>query len=209
MVQKGNKTDDSKFVEINHVVPNNPQQNEEKTQNVIENGQHDEPTKHIKMEVDEPKSLKVEIKQEEPTNIKEEPIYKEPAKPLMEKWFSLADKELQLQTQECPIFPLQFANYCNVQCKDVNTIQGNRWEIQNNLHLYNVPAVLEGKDEKVYTNESILTPSGLNETVIKQFLRKRLVSFKIFLFCKGDINIYLINRFLKTILKILRMSNKN
>lgn len=185
LVQKGNKLDDSKFVEINHVVPSNP------NQQMDDDSMKREPTDfndeaRIKSEFDD--NVKAENGTIVTNSIKEECDDKEDlddtnenrqnnlsnARPqLMPKWFSLVDKEVPLGSTDCPSFKNMFFHFQNIQCKDEIIIQGHQWEIQNNLHFYD--AKINDKQEGLieFKNESVLTPSGLNERVMKKIIEQK------------------------------------
>jgi Williams-Beuren syndrome DDT (WSD), D-TOX E motif len=167
LVQKGNKLDDSKFVEINHVVPSNQQ--------IEEQNDYVDSEMKIKNEmVDKIKSEK-ELMEFNDHNIKEEFDKQEDLKEnyklpqLLPKWFSLIEKEVPLPTTDCPIFNNIFYLYQNTQCKDELIIQGQQWEIQNNLHFYDAKV-----NEKLayidFKNESVLSTSGLNEKTINRII---------------------------------------
>lgn len=176
LVQKGNKLDDSKFVEINHVVPSNPNQMmEEHDMKEMES----KPT--IKSEIEEIKSemkFKEEDDQESDKN-NENHVENGKHPQLLEKWFSLVEKDIPLVTDDCPKFNNKLYIFQNVQCKDEIIIQGHQWEIQNNLHFYDAK-VKEQQDGYIeFKNESVLSTSGLNEKVMNKVLENGSFVFDI------------------------------
>ena len=156
LVQKGNKLDDSQFVEINHVVPSNSNQQHEEQINY-------EQEIKIKNEKEELNLMNENcIKQEE----KDDVNVTTPEFPqLLPKWFSLIEKEVPLSSSDYPIFKNTFELYQNTQCKDEMIIQGQQWEIQNNLHFYDVK-VNEKLSVVDFKNESVLSTSGLKDKTI-------------------------------------------
>jgi hypothetical protein len=170
LVQKGNKLDDSKFVEINHVVPSNPSQQMEEQNDYLEIKK--EMVDKIKFENEkmgfDENVMNVSVIKEEfdkQEDLKEE--YKVPQ--LLPKWFSLIEKEVPLPTPDCPIYKNIFYLFQNTQCKDELIIQGQQWEIQNNLHFYD--AKVNEKLETIdFKNESVLSTSGLNEKFMNKMI---------------------------------------
>lgn len=174
LVQKGNKLDDSKFVEINHVVPSNQSMEEDNSSRresvdgglkiKNENSDHAKSeystaTNSIKEDCDE-KSMR--------ENHDENEDNKRPQ--LLTKWFSLVDKEVPLVTTDCPMYQNMATSFHNQQCKDEVIIQGHQWEIQNNLHFYDakVNDVRDGFLD--FKTESVLSTSGLNEKIINKVM---------------------------------------
>lgn len=162
LVQKGNMLDDSKFVEINHVVPSQ------------------EENKPIEVKSEVVDSIKVESELMQANSIKEECddviMNKNECKTpqLMPKWFSLIDKEVPLVTNECPMFSNMFNIFQNYQCSDEIILQGHQWEIQNNLIFYDAK-VNEAVDMSVdLKNESVLNTSGLNDKIIDKVMTSDL-----------------------------------
>lgn len=189
LVQKGNKLDDSKFVEINHVVPSNPNQLMEDDNNIIKDKNEAMKIKNEKVERSDnemmehseqsfgPNSIKEEYDDKDNVNeaIENNHEYKENSLPqLMPKWFSLVDKEIPLVTSDCPSFKNMFFVYQNMQCRDEIILQGHQWEIQNNLHFYD--AKINDKQDGFidFKNESMLSTSGLNERFIKKIVNNEL-----------------------------------
>lgn len=86
-----------------------------------------------------------------------------------EKWFSLINKELPLDSIE---FPACFASqliYNNITCESLIQIQGNPWDIANNLQYFNSPSDMR-EVEFFKSLDSILTPSGLNEAIMSKVM---------------------------------------
>jgi hypothetical protein len=171
LVQKGNEKDDSKFVEINHVVPTMNKTNEVKN----EQEQQNDEIKVEKMEVDDPKVIEennsiVIIKDEE--NVKVENDEK-----VSMKWFSLVDKEVPLLINDCPLFENKIKEFHEVQCSEEFMMQGHSWEIHNNLQFYDVKKKLSENQHSVeFKNESVLSTSGLKDESIKKFMNDGILN---------------------------------
>ncbi|XP_058819752.1 uncharacterized protein LOC131682355 isoform X3 [Topomyia yanbarensis] len=99
---------------------------------------------------------------------------------LMERWFSIVDKDLPLTSMECPLpsikgtTPASLARqvYTNITCREICQIQGNRWDIGNNIQFFSVP--LERGVEIHFKNESILSLSGLDEDEMNDVIAKKV-----------------------------------
>ncbi|XP_055641579.1 uncharacterized protein LOC129778600 isoform X3 [Toxorhynchites rutilus septentrionalis] len=99
---------------------------------------------------------------------------------LMERWFSIVAKDLPLSSMECPLpsikgsTPASIARqvYTNISCKEICQIQGNRWDIGNNIQFFSVP--LEKSVEIHFNNESFLTLSGLDEDEMNKVIAKKM-----------------------------------
>lgn len=176
LVQKGNKLDDSKFVEINHVVPSNHAEEEKNIRDSIEGPMIKNEVEDMNLDLttnsikDEPGS-KDEDDGDKQQNGKEVPQ-------LLSKWFSLVEKEIPLPTNDCPIFKHMFEVYQNQQCKDENIIQGHQWEIQNNLHFYDAK-VQDDQDGFVeFKAESFLSISGLSEKIMNTIMETGSIDIK-------------------------------
>ncbi|EAT46809.1 AAEL002037-PA [Aedes aegypti] len=99
---------------------------------------------------------------------------------LMERWFSIVDKDLPLSSTECPLPSLKGTTpaamarqvYTNITCKEICQSQGNRWDIGNNIQFFSVP--LEKGVEILFKNESFLSLSGLNEEEMNDVIAKRV-----------------------------------
>lgn len=169
LVQKASK-DDSRFVEINHVVPSQPIQKMEeesceiiKTQMMVD--KMDIKNENIPMEEDASvKENNEEIKIEEEKRPKFES--------LLPKWFSLIDQEIPLATNECPMIQSQVELFKNIQCKDEIITHGHIWEVQNNLHFFNPKLLCENTEisDIEFKNDSILSTSGLDLIMIEKTL---------------------------------------
>jgi len=178
LVQKGNKLDDSKFVEINHVVPSNPMQKveEEQKQNNEKIEIKNEKDIKVKIENDGLNDTKdgISINSESLNNgddIKSENIKSFKMEPLLSKWFSLVDPEIPLYTPDCPLIPCQVEMFRNIQCKDDIIMHGHQWEIQNNLHFYNPKLYYENNENEIeFKNDSVLSTSGLDLLMIDKAL---------------------------------------
>lgn len=168
LVQKASK-DDSRFVEINHVVPSQPvQKMEEESCEIIKTqvDKMDIKNENIPMEEDTVKERNEEIKNEEEKRPKFEP--------LLPKWFSLIDLEIPLPTSECPMIQSQVELFKNIQCKDEIITHGHIWEVQNNLHFFNPKLLCESTEisDIEFKNDSILSTSGLDLIMIEKTLIK-------------------------------------
>ncbi|XP_055539532.1 uncharacterized protein LOC129726625 isoform X4 [Wyeomyia smithii] len=99
---------------------------------------------------------------------------------LMERWFSIVDKDLPLSSTECPLPSLKGTTpaalarqiYTNITCKEICQIQGNRWDIGNNIQFFSVP--LEKGVDIHFKNESILSSSGLDEDEMNDVIAKKV-----------------------------------
>lgn len=177
LVQKANKDDTSRFVEINHVVPSQPIQKVEE-----ENCEEIKPQEDVKMEI---KNEDIPMEDETNSTIKEtseemkngEEESKAPKfEPLLPKWFSLIDQEILLPTTECPMIQQQIELFKNIQCKDEIITHGHLWEIQNNLHFYNPKHLCESTEisDIEFKNDSVLSTSGLDFATIEKSLNKEI-----------------------------------
>lgn len=176
LVQKGNKLDDSKFVEINHVVPSNPNQMVDddasmlkdsndamKIKKELYDNKHESNASEPNSRSNDEKDDKENVREAIENNLAcgdNKPSH------LIPKWFSLVEKDVPLVTTDCPLFEHKAIAYQNMQCKDEIILQGHQWEIQNNLHFYDVKEG-ELQDGLVsFKNESVLSTSGLSERTI-------------------------------------------
>lgn len=99
---------------------------------------------------------------------------------MMERWFSIVDKDLPLTSTECPLPTLKGTTpaamarqvYTNITCKEICQSQGNRWDIGNNIQFFSVP--LEKGVEIHFKNESFLSLSGLDEEEMNDVIAKRV-----------------------------------
>lgn len=181
LVQKGNKLDDSKFVEINHVVPSNPNQLIDDESLKREAPDFNDGGIKIKSESDDvvrseneiigTNSIREDCDDKDLHNAIESYEGLENERPqLLSKWFSLVDKEVPLGSSDCPIFRNMFFHFQNCQCKDEIILQGHQWEIQNNLHFYDVKINDKEDSFTEFKNESVLSTSGLNERFMKKVM---------------------------------------
>lgn len=177
LVQKANKDDTSRFVEINHVVPSQPIQKVEE-----ENCEEIKPQEDVKMEV---KNENIPMEDEANSTTKEnsdevkngEEESKAPKfEPLLPKWFSLIDQEIPLPTTECPMIQQQVELFKNIQCKDEIITHGHFWEVQNNLHFFNPKHLCESTEisDIEFKNDSVLSTSGLDMMTIEKSLNKEI-----------------------------------
>lgn len=105
-------------------------------------------------------TIKIEIKNEFMDEIIEEPI--------IEKWFSIANREIQLTSCETQIPLSSQAAYSNITCDMILQCQGNRWDIGNNAHYFHVP--IEGPSNLQINRDSVLTLSGLDDDMMYKVL---------------------------------------
>lgn len=88
-----------------------------------------------------------------------------------EKWFSIVNRNVPLDSTECPASFATQVLYNNISCETIVQMQGHRWDIVNNLQYYNTATLdLPNASEFVVPNETILTPSGLNEGLMSKVL---------------------------------------
>lgn len=161
LVQKASK-DDSRFVEINHVVPFQPPPIQADTCEVIT----DIKNENIPMEEEVSK---------EQNDIKHEEEKRPKFEALLPKWFSLIDQEIPLATSECPMIHSQVELFKNIQCKDEIITHGHVWEVQNNLHFFNPKILCENTEisDIEFKNDSILSTSGLDLAMIEKTLNEQ------------------------------------
>lgn len=117
----------------------------------------------------EPKEepVKIEIKDED-NDIEIITIPDDPkTEPIFDKWFSIANRELPLTSLECETPDTSQIAYSNVSCEGVLQSQGNRWDIGNNAHYFNVP-VENNARPLTFNRDSFLSVSGLDEAMMKR-----------------------------------------
>lgn len=115
---------------------------------------------------DEP-PVKIEIKEED-NDIEIITIPDDPkTEPIFDKWFSIANRELPLTSLECDTPDMSQIAYSNVTCEGVLQSQGNRWDIGNNAHYFNVP-VENAMPALTFNRDSFLTVSGLDDAMMKR-----------------------------------------
>lgn len=117
----------------------------------------------------EPKEepVKIEIKDDDndieiitiPDDPKNEPIF--------DKWFSIAKRELPLTSLECETPDISQIAYSNVSCEGVLQSQGNRWDIGNNAHYFNVVTEIKAPP-LMFNRDSFLSVSGLDDAMMKR-----------------------------------------
>lgn len=114
-------------------------------------------------------AVKLEIKDEIKNEVDDDMEGVVKSETLMDKWFSIADRELQLTSTECtPTMACQ-ASFSNITCDNPMQCQGNRWEIGNNAQYFNVP--VEGLNSTlVFNRDSFLTLSGLDDDMMAEAL---------------------------------------
>lgn len=176
LVQKGNKLDDSKFVEINHVVPSNQSMEEEN--NLRESAENSMKMKNESMDTSHGEMMDANSIKEEGTD-KENGLDCHKTPQLLPKWFSLVEKEVPLVSPECSTITSMFYAFQNYQCKDEIILQGHQWEIQNNLVFYDAK-IKDNNDAFVdFKNESVLSTSGLNEKIMNKILDSETTSLDV------------------------------
>jgi len=135
-----------------------------------------EPTKNNAMLDDTKPDLKIEkmdIKDEDDDVIKIDDDDKDEDNknnPLIDKWFSIINKEVQLSSLEYPGSITSHLPYANLTCECLLQTQGNRWDIGNNIQYFNIPVEASLNDGQFIT-ESILSASGLDEQLIDMILK--------------------------------------
>ncbi|XP_037903201.1 bromodomain adjacent to zinc finger domain protein 2B isoform X3 [Hermetia illucens] len=107
-------------------------------------------------------TVKSEVKQE-PDVLGDDMIKPEVA---IEKWFSILNREMPLTAPEQHNTQEYQKLFSNVVCESQIQIQGNRWDISNNVQYFTVP-LENGKIDLHFRNESILSLSGLDEQLVE------------------------------------------
>lgn len=88
-----------------------------------------------------------------------------------EKWFSIVNREVPLDSTESPASYATQVLYNNVSCEAIVQMQGHRWDIVNNLQYYNTSTLdLPTPSDVTVATETILTPSGLKEEIMARVL---------------------------------------
>lgn len=133
----------------------------------------EKPTEDQAMDIHRPEpTIKPEIvivEDSEDNDIKKEATEEEEEE---EKWFSLVNREIPLDSQECPASYATQVLYNNISCETIVQMQGHRWDIVNNLQYYNTNTLeLPSASEFAMATETILTPSGLNEALMCKVLK--------------------------------------
>lgn len=80
---------------------------------------------------------------------------------ILEKWFSIANREIQLSSMETTIPLSSQAEYSNITCEMILSCQGNRWDIGNNAYYFHIP--IECPTNLQINRESVLTLSGIDD----------------------------------------------
>lgn len=106
--------------------------------------------------------IKTEIKTENSENEVKD------GEPIMVKWFSLANREMQLTSTEMATPTASQAAYSNITCDMILQCQGNRWDITNNAHYFHLP--VEGPSNLKINKDSVLSLSGLDEEMMERLL---------------------------------------
>lgn len=91
--------------------------------------------------------------------------------PLFDRWFSIANRELPLYSLECDTPESSQIAYANVTCEGVLQSQGNRWDLGNNAHYFNVP-IDQITPPLHFNRDSFLTVSGLDEDMMKRAIEQ-------------------------------------
>lgn len=105
----------------------------------------------------EPISTDFSIKQE----IKEDPDAK-----ATDKWFSILNREIQLSSSEYTACTSSQIAYSNITCEVILQVQGNRWDIGNNVQHFNIPLDNNSPSCEIPVSESYLTLSGIDDNLI-------------------------------------------
>ncbi|XP_031616444.1 bromodomain adjacent to zinc finger domain protein 2B isoform X2 [Contarinia nasturtii] len=108
--------------------------------------------------------IKMEIKNE----YTEEELMKREEPEILEKWFSIANREIQLSSMETQIPLSAQAEYSNITCEMILSCQGNRWDIGNNAYYFHVP--VENSTNLQINRESVLTQSGIDDKLIEKVM---------------------------------------
>lgn len=166
LVQKENKSNDSRFVEINHVVPNTP--TEEDNKKLVQ--EQEQPIKQKEKLKEEPES--VENDTVEP-KVEIEPPKKKKIR--TGKWFSLIGRHTNNQPLNGKL------SHKNLQCKDIIHMTGFPWEIQNNLQFEAGDFLTNGNDTDT---KNPLMNDAAHETktfTLPHFLKKSIYELDVFL----------------------------
>lgn len=131
-------------------------------------GDHNDVANNIKLE--QADGIEMDNKKE----IKEELIadveIKTEVEQSMEKWFSIANREIQLSSMETSIPYTSQATYSNLTCDLILQCQGNRWDIGNNAHHFHVP-VEPTPANLTFSRDSVLSLSGLDEDMMARVVK--------------------------------------
>lgn len=80
---------------------------------------------------------------------------------ILEKWFSIANREIQLSSIETTIPLSAQAEYSNITCEMILSCQGNRWDIGNNAYYFHIP--VECPTNLQINRDSVLSLSGIDD----------------------------------------------
>lgn len=105
-----------------------------------------------------------EIKMEFKDELTDEDMKRE--EPILDKWFSIANREIQLSSMETTIPLSAQTDYSNITCEMILSCQGNRWDIANNAYLFHVP--VEGPSNLQINRDSVLTLSGIDDKLTER-----------------------------------------
>lgn len=94
--------------------------------------------------------------------------------PLTEKWFSIVNREMSLNSTEFNASMPAQINFSNISCDTLNPIQGNRWDIGNNINNFNIPCE-EYSPIHFKNNISQLSLSGLDENLIDSITKQGFI----------------------------------
>lgn len=83
-----------------------------------------------------------------------------------DKWFSILNREIQLSSSEYTACTSSQIAYSNITCEVILQVQGNRWDIGNNVQHFNIPLDNNNPTCEIPVSESFLTLSGLDENFI-------------------------------------------
>lgn len=87
---------------------------------------------------------------------------------ILEKWFSIANREIQLSSIETTIPLSAQAEYSNITCEMILSCQGNRWDIGNNAYYFHIP--VECPTNLQINRDSVLSLSGIDEKHMERVL---------------------------------------
>lgn len=108
--------------------------------------------------------IKMEIKNE----IGDDDALKREEPEILDKWFSIANREIQLSSMETTIPLSSQAEYSNITCEMILSCQGNRWDIGNNAYYFHIP--VEGPTNLQINRDSVLTLSGIDDKLMEKVL---------------------------------------
>ncbi|XP_055319617.1 bromodomain adjacent to zinc finger domain protein 2B isoform X4 [Sitodiplosis mosellana] len=112
--------------------------------------------------------IKMEMEMEIKNEYTEEEVMKREEPEILEKWFSIANREIQLSSIETTIPLSAQAEYSNITCEMILSCQGNRWDIGNNAYYFHVP--VESSTNLQINRDSVLTQSGIDDKLMDKVL---------------------------------------